>query len=156
MTLLYIPFVKIVHALAMHEFGGYDFVKGNALKFGGDIQSTTIQKSTKFDFIFITFHPNDKSKAICVQPFIDNFKLTAEYAGALTYRACGIMMNTWNDSVQYQMLLSTLNFSDNSMVGLPREFIICCKGETIVTAPVANGFATTTTNILKLDLTNFL
>jgi hypothetical protein len=94
MALLYIPFVKIVQILAMHEFGEYDFVNRNALRNDENIQSTKKQKATKFDSVFITFHQNDKRKAFCVQPFIDNFKLTAEDVGALTYPAGGIVMNT--------------------------------------------------------------
>jgi hypothetical protein len=65
-TLLYLPFVLIVHSLAMREFGSYDFVNGNLFRYDGDIQSTTKQKPTKIDSAFITFHPNDKSKAICI------------------------------------------------------------------------------------------
>jgi hypothetical protein len=40
-TPLYNSFVKIVHVLAMHEFGDYDFGSNNALRDDGDIQSTT-------------------------------------------------------------------------------------------------------------------
>jgi hypothetical protein len=85
MTSLYLPFVKIVHALAMREFEEYDFVNENALRDDRNIQSTIKQKATKIDFVFITFHANDKSKVICIQYFIDNFKLAREDAGALAY-----------------------------------------------------------------------
>jgi hypothetical protein len=54
------------------------------------------------------------------------------------------------------MLLDKLNFSNTAMMVLPREFINSCKVETIITAPVVNGIATTATDILKQDLTNFL
>jgi hypothetical protein len=73
-TPLYLPFVKIIRALAMQEFGGYYFVKHDAFRDDVDIQSTTKQNATKIDSVFITFHPNDKSKAICIQSFITNFK----------------------------------------------------------------------------------
>jgi hypothetical protein len=53
------------------------------------------------------------------------------------------------------MLLDKLNFSNNSMVGLPQEFINSCKAKTIVTASVANDLATTATDITSHDLTNF-
>jgi hypothetical protein len=86
---LYFPFAKIVQTLVMREFGGYDFASGNTLRYDGNIQSTPKQKATKIDSVFITFHPNDKSNAICIQHFIDNFKLTAEDAGALMYPASG-------------------------------------------------------------------
>jgi hypothetical protein len=135
-TPLYIPFVKVVHALAMREFGGYDFVNNAALRDDEDIQSNTKQKATHIDSVFITFHPNDKSKAICLQTFIKNFKLTAEDAGAQTYPASGIVMNTWNDFVQYQMLMDA-QFINNAMVGLPRNFINRSKAESIATATVA-------------------
>jgi hypothetical protein len=140
----------------MCEFGGYDFVNRNAKRDSGDIRSTPKQKIPNIDSVFITFHPNDKNKVICVQPFIDNFKLTAEDACDLTCPAVGIVMNTWIDTVQYKILLDAMNFSNNSMVGLPREFINSCKGETIVTAPISNGLAITAADILKQDLTNFL
>jgi hypothetical protein len=55
-------------------------VNGNAYSDDGNIQSATKQKSTKIYFVFISFQPNDKGKAICVQPFIKEFKLTAEDA----------------------------------------------------------------------------
>jgi hypothetical protein len=61
-----------------------------------------------------------------------------------------------NDPVQYQMLIEVLNFSNNAMVGLPRELINSSKAETVVTAPVTNGIATTATDIPKQGLTNFL
>jgi hypothetical protein len=142
-TPLHLLFVEIVRALTMREFGGYDFVNNGALRDDDDIQSTTKQKTIKIDSVFITFHPNDKSKAICVQPFIKNFKLTAENAGAQTYQADGIVMNIWIDPVQYQMLMDALNFINNAMVGLSRKFINGCKAEIAVAAPVANGIATT-------------
>jgi hypothetical protein len=80
----------------------------------GDIQSTTKQNATKIDSVFIKFHQNDKSKAICIQPFITNFKLTVEDGGVQIYSAGGILIRIWNDLVQYQMLLIALNFSNNS------------------------------------------
>jgi hypothetical protein len=38
---LYLSFVKIVHTLAMSEFGSYGFANLNDLRDDGDIQSTT-------------------------------------------------------------------------------------------------------------------
>jgi hypothetical protein len=67
-----------------------------------------------------------------------------------------VVMNTWNEHVQFQMLLDALYFSKNSLVGLPREFINISKTETVVIASIANGLATTATDLLKQDLTNFL
>jgi hypothetical protein len=81
----------------MCEFRDYDFVNNAHLRDYGDIQSTTKQKAAHIDSVFITFHTNDKSKAICVQPFIKNFIQTAEDAGTQTYPAGGIFMNTWHD-----------------------------------------------------------
>jgi hypothetical protein len=131
----------------MREFRGYDFVNNGVFRDDNDIHSATKQKATTIDSVFITFHLNDKSKAICGHPFIKNFTLTAEDAGAQTYPAGGIVMNTWNDPVQYQMLLDALHFSNNTMVGLPPYFIKSFKAETIITAPVANGIAPTATDI---------
>jgi hypothetical protein len=45
------------------------------------------------------------------------------------------------------MLLDALNFSNNSIVGLPREFINSCKIETIITGPAANGLITIVNDI---------
>jgi hypothetical protein len=42
------------------------------------------------------------------------------------------------------------------MVGLSREFINSWKAKTIVSSPVANGLVTTTNDLLKRDLMNFL
>jgi hypothetical protein len=44
------------------------------------------------DSAFIIFHQNYKSKAIYIPPFIDNFKLTVEDAGAITYPASGFLL----------------------------------------------------------------
>jgi hypothetical protein len=99
-------------------------VKTNPLRDDGDIQFTTKQKDTKINSVFITFHPNDKSKTIFIQPLITNFELIAEDVGARIYPAGGIIMNTWNDLTQYQMFMDALNFSDNSIVGLHIKFLI--------------------------------
>jgi hypothetical protein len=93
-TSLYLPFVKIVRALAMREFRRHNFGKENALRNGRNIQSTTKKKDTKIDSIFIAFHTNDKSKAICIQLFIGDFNLAAEDAGALTYSTGGVVIRT--------------------------------------------------------------
>ncbi len=52
------------------------------------------------------------------------------------------------------MLFDALNFSNNSMIELLREFINSCQAETIVTPPVINGLVTT--DLLKHDPINFL
>jgi hypothetical protein len=52
--------------------------------------------------------------------------------------------------------MDAMNFSNNAMVGLPREFINSCKAENIVIASVANGIVSVATDIPKQDLTNFL
>jgi hypothetical protein len=58
------------------------------------MQSTTNQKATKIGSAFITFHPNGKSKAICSQSCIDNFKRAVEDAGTLVYPTGGVVMRT--------------------------------------------------------------
>jgi predicted nucleic acid-binding protein len=45
------------------------------------------------------------------------------------------------------MLVTALNFSNNAMVVLLREFIDSCKTETIAIASATNGFVTTDTDI---------
>jgi hypothetical protein len=70
-----LSFVKVAHALAMDQFEGYDFVNSNQLIDEEDIQSRTKQNATKIDSIFISFHSNDKNKAFCIRPFIDNLNL---------------------------------------------------------------------------------
>jgi hypothetical protein len=63
-TSFFLPFVKIVHSLAIREFDGYNVVNGNPNREEGDIQSITKREVTKIDSVFITFHQNDKSKVI--------------------------------------------------------------------------------------------
>jgi hypothetical protein len=47
-------------------------------------------------------------------------------------------MITWRDPVQRQMLLDGLNFSNNSIIKLSREFLNSSKAEAIIYASVAN------------------
>jgi hypothetical protein len=54
--------------------------------------------------------------------FYQNFKITVEEAGNNTYPGCGITMRTWNDHIQYQMLLEALDLNNNSLVGLPADY----------------------------------
>jgi hypothetical protein len=61
------------------------------------------KKFQRLILIFITFHSNDKSIAICTEFFIGNFKLTAEKARAQVYPAGWIVMKTWDDHVQDRM-----------------------------------------------------
>jgi hypothetical protein len=53
------------------------------------------------------------------------------------------------------MLLEAFNFSNNSMVVLPHEFINSCKAEIAVIYPIANCLATTAIDIPMQELTNF-
>jgi hypothetical protein len=129
--------------------------KGSALTYDRNTQSTTKKKVTKIDSVFIAFRRNDKSKAICIQPFNNIFTLPAEGVDVQTYSGDGIVMRTWRDSVQYQMLLDGLNFRNNSMIWWPREFIKSCKTETIVNVPIAKGLFTAVTDISKQDRITF-
>jgi hypothetical protein len=54
------------------------------------------------------------------------------------------------------MLLDPLDFSSNSILGLPLEFINGCKAEITVIVPIANNITTIATDIPKQDHTNFL
>jgi hypothetical protein len=59
MTSLYLPFVKVIHALSMSQFLEYDFsVNNNTLLDDGDIQSMRKQMATNLDSAFISYHPN--------------------------------------------------------------------------------------------------
>jgi hypothetical protein len=153
--LVYVEKERMKH-LSFHSSFIYDFLNNGALRDDEDIESTTKRKAQKIDSVFIIFRLNDKRKIICIQPFITDFKLTAEHAGVQMYPTCGIVMNTWNDSVQFQMLLDELDFRNNAMVRLTRKFINRCKVETVITAPVENGLVTTAIDILKQDPINFL
>jgi hypothetical protein len=114
-TPLYLPFVKVIHVFTMRKLDDYVFVNNNALRDDRDIQSTIKQKATKIDSVDITFHPNDNSKVICIQPFLENFKVTTEGADAQTYSDRGIVIKIWNDSIEYQILLDAFKFSNNSI-----------------------------------------
>jgi hypothetical protein len=51
-TPLCIPFVQIVHTLAMCEFGDDAYINGNTLRDDGDVQSTTKQKEPRLTPFF--------------------------------------------------------------------------------------------------------
>jgi hypothetical protein len=110
-----LPFVKVVSTLC-----------GKAFTVPGDIASVTKQAANKIDSLFITFHYHQMAKAVCIQPFIENFKLTVEEAGNNTYPGGGLSMNTWNDHIQYQMLLDPHNLNNNSLVSLSHEYYRSC------------------------------
>jgi hypothetical protein len=68
-------------------------------------------------------------------------------------------MNTWNDQVQYQMLLNTLNLNNNSLVGLPLDYYKRCfpVAETYTYVSIANGgVPTMDSNLIDNDITNYL
>jgi hypothetical protein len=127
--------------------------------FPGDIVSVTKQATRKIDSLFITFHYHRSAKAICIQPYITNFKITIEEAGNNTYPGSGISMNTYEDNVQYQMLLDTLNLNNNSLVVLSHEYYHSCfpaytfhtyQGITL------GGFSRTDLNVFAADTSTFL
>jgi hypothetical protein len=51
-----------------------------------------------------------------------NFKITVEETGNNTYPGGGISIETYEDHVQYQMLLDALNLNNNSLVCLSHEY----------------------------------
>ncbi|GMO24415.1 MAG: hypothetical protein Ta2E_13220 [Mycoplasmoidaceae bacterium] len=106
--------------------------------------------------MFITFHPKNKSKTICVQPYVEKFRLPAENAGNITYPSGGISMRTWNDELQYNMLLDTLNLNNNSLVGLPLEFYTSWFHASSYNAVAAAGFITRNGGISNSYISNFL
>jgi hypothetical protein len=109
--LLQFPFVKVVSTPCGGTFPG-----------NGDISPITKQAASKIDSLFITFHYHLVVKAICVQSYIEDFKLTAEEAGNNTYHGGGISMRTWNDHGQYKILLDALNLNDNSLICLLHDY----------------------------------
>jgi hypothetical protein len=54
------------------------------------------------------------------------------------------------------MLFDPLNFSNNSLIGFPLEYINSCKAETVAAVPVANGLGNTAADLLKQCFINFL
>jgi hypothetical protein len=90
---LQLQFIKVVSTPC-----GKTFVQA------GDISSVTKQAARKIDSLFITFYYHPSAKAVCIKPYIENFKLTDEEAGNTTYPGGGISMNIGSDHVQYQML----------------------------------------------------
>jgi hypothetical protein len=52
--------------------------------------------------------------------------LTVEKAGNNTYPGGGFSMNTYEDHVQYQMLLDAFNLNNNSLVSLSHEYYRSC------------------------------
>jgi hypothetical protein len=102
---LQLPFVKVVSTPC-----------GKTFALGGVIESVTKQAASKIDSLFITFHYHRAAKVVCVQPYIKNFKITVEDAGNNPYPGGGISMDTYENHVQYQMLLDALNLNNNSLV----------------------------------------
>jgi hypothetical protein len=93
---------------------------------GGTIASITKQAASKIDSLFITFHYHRAAKAVCIQPHIKGFRLIVEEAGNNTYPGGRITMDTYEDHVQYQMLLDALNLNNNSLVSLSHEYYRSC------------------------------
>jgi hypothetical protein len=104
---LQLPFVKVASTPCGKTFAP-----------GGVIESVTKQAASKSYCLFIIFHYHGADKAVCIQPYIRDFKLTVEEVGKNTYPGGGINMNTYEDHVQYQMLLDALNLNNNSLVSL--------------------------------------
>jgi hypothetical protein len=112
---LQLPVIKVVSTPCGKTFAQVD-----------DITSVTKQAGSKIDSLFITFHYHPMAKAICIQPCIENFKVTVEEAGNNTYPGGDISMNTVNNHVQYQMLLDPLNLNNNSLASLSHEYFRSC------------------------------
>jgi hypothetical protein len=122
------------------------------------MNSITKQAVTKVDSVFITFHPNEQSKAICLHSYIKDFQLTREDAGNQTYTAGGITMMTWNDEIQYNMLLDGLNDNNNIIAGLPGEYLNSSRPMTLINANdvAANTAMVENQTIMNVETPNFL
>jgi hypothetical protein len=146
--LLQLPFVKVISTPC-----------GKSFTPGGTISLVTKQAASKIDSLFITFHYHRGAKAICIQPYIKNFRLTVEEAGNNTYPGGGITMNTYEDHVQYQMLLDALNLNNNSLVSLSHEYYRSrCPGFTFYSYQgMAGGdLPREDHNLFAADTSNFL
>ncbi|GMO20598.1 MAG: hypothetical protein Ta2E_11820 [Mycoplasmoidaceae bacterium] len=71
----------------------------------------------------MAFHMQEKSKAICAQPYLTNFRLISDDTGSETYPGDGIDMRTYNDELQYVILLDALYYKNNFVFGLPTDNI---------------------------------
>ena len=157
---LMLPFIKVINTQSGQGFAGnpgaaYGFGVPSAIVATTTMESTTKQAATKIDSLFITFHTSDRAKAICVQPYIRDFKITAEDAGNQTYPGGGITMNTYNDHVQLQMLLDALNYSNNALASLPWDYLTSCF--LITNNNIFNvNISVLNTNMINRDTTNFL
>jgi hypothetical protein len=149
---LQLPFVKVISTPSGETFANPGINNADV-----PISSVTKQAASKIDSLFITFHPSRSAKAICVQPYIKNFKLTVEEAGNNTYPGGGINMNTYNDHVQYKMLLDTLNLNNNSLVSLSYEYFRSCfPVSTNYTYGAGGGSEIAAHDIFEADTSNFL
>jgi hypothetical protein len=121
------------------------------------MNSTTKHATTKIDSIFITFHPNEQSKAIFAQPYIKDFKLTTEDPENQTYTGGEITMRSWNDEIQYNMLLDALNFNNNMIVGLSIEYLNSGRSMTTITLKTlaTNTAMISNQTTMNIDTTNF-
>jgi hypothetical protein len=72
---LQLPFVKVISTPCGETFGAPTYAPAGV---PGSTNSVTKQSASKIDSLFITFHANRKAKAIFIQPFIQNCKLTVE------------------------------------------------------------------------------
>jgi hypothetical protein len=149
---LQLPFIKVVSTPSGETFGNPGVANADIA-----ISSVTKQAASKIDSLFITFHPSRSAKAICVQPYIKNFKLNVEEAGNNTYPGGGINMNSYNDHVQYKMLLDTLNLNNNSLTSLSSEYFRSCfPALSDYTYAAGGGNEVAAHDIFAADTYNFL
>jgi hypothetical protein len=149
---LQFPFIKVVNTPSGETFGNPGVANADVA-----ISSVIKQTASKIDSLFITFHPSRSANAICVQPYTKNFKLTVEESGNNTYPGGGINMNTYNDHIQYKMLLDTLNLNNNSLVSLQYEHFGCCfPALTDYSFGAVGGNEIAAYNIFTADTSSFL
>ena len=85
-----LSFIKIVNTQYGQTFAEYhgaanDLSASAQIAPSSSMQYITKLVATKIDSLFITFHTSDRSKADCVQPYIQDFKITIEEAGNQMY-----------------------------------------------------------------------
>jgi hypothetical protein len=145
---LQLPFVKVVSTPCWKTFAP-----------GAGIESVTKQAASKIDSLLIAFHYHFPAKAVCVQPYITDFKITVEEAGNNSYPGGGISMNTYENHVQYPMLLDALNLNNNSIVALSHDYYRSCFPAYTFQryqGIAGGGFHRTDYNLFSADTSNFL
>jgi hypothetical protein len=96
--------------------------RGNGVGDGRfDLDSTIPLGATYINATVATFHKKEtKDSCICVNPFVTDIKISNDM-GMLT-PAGGIFMNTYNDNIQRSLVLDAVNYNNNPIVSINRDY----------------------------------